>query len=107
MNFVEVSLTEDTVNKFQEDEIISLNLENLGDKSLEAGTVLMDIRSKDELLEPSEISYLDDGMETPLDHSDDLKIAHVYILIKSVGGGILSSEENRIMAELPMVTDSE
>lgn len=70
-------------------------------------SVLMDIRSRDELLEQSEISYLDDGMETPLDHSDDLKIAHVYILIKSVGGDILSSEENRIVAELPMVTDSE
>lgn len=40
MNFVEVSLTEDTVNKFQEDETISLDLENIEDRSSKAGTVL-------------------------------------------------------------------
>lgn len=84
-----------------DDEMVSVFFES------DDNSVFMEIESETELLQPSEISYLEKGIETPLDHADDLRVAHVYILIKSVGGDIISSEDNRILVELPRITDSE
>lgn len=73
----------------------------------DSSCVYIDVESDSQLLHSSEISYLSDGAETPLDHADDLRIAHVYILIKSVGGSVMSIDENCLSVELPRIVRSE
>lgn len=64
------------------------------------------IQSDDQLLPDSEMSYLSDGIETPLDHADDLSIAYVYILAKSVGGEIRAISNTCISVEIPKLDSS-